>query len=279
MGNTFNSPQDFVKAFVDFIVLLINIITDIINIVNRYIAKILDINFKQNGIIRIVATFLKNYSTNLEFLIRQVNAMMNNIVAHLTNKAEIKEIGIYQGCENNLPSNEANEFCINLSDHNSGNTVVSLEGKFDTDIEYCMRVNYTVWDHTGVIYRNCSQLYKYNFFIKDPVTTPDNDCLIVVPELRDFEDMTCIEINGTAIPSPVRDMSLKLIYIFTKDSNIIEYDPSNVDSEIPSNATVTGIKMNVAGNIDKSDLYIESCFTDRVTVSGTLYKCKLSVPN
>ena len=282
MGNIFNSPQDFLKAVVDFIMLLIKLITDAINIVSNYIASILgDSNCNDNSLMNHISTFLKDFSKNLSFLIRQVKTMANNTVANLTNRTEIKEIGLYKGVKNNLPSNESNDFRVDLVDHLTKSKVVSLEGKFDTDIQYNMRVNYTIWDDCGNLYKNCSQIYKYNFFIRDPASTNDIDHLIVVPELRDFEDMTPVEVNGTAIQSPIRDMSLKLIYVFTSKTckTPIDYDPSDYDSVIPKSSTLTGIKMRIEGNIDKSDLCMGSSFTDRVTLSGTLNVCRIIVPN
>lgn len=261
MGQILSSPQNIIKAIVEGMIGFLETMT------NFMLSLIQKITKNQTNIPMLDSMFVY-INIHIKYImlhILQTKTAISNIINKITNYDQLFEYHSVVSVTTDLPADDAEETEINSILCNEANGVkhICVLPRYDCIYNVELIANYYSWlKENCSLNRKSTQVLSYKFSLPDQFSVDSLEDLVVIPQLLNFEDRTPPIINGTTVPSPLSEVSLHLIYVFTKPTSCsalteVIYDPE-VDITFPQGVTAL-----------KSIWFKSSLIFDRSVLSST----------
>lgn len=290
MNNIIESPQNLCGFVID---LLIKIFTLLIEYLSLSIISLMDV-IEKNTNNSTITKAVKKFMTNAILFTKSINIMSYNTINTAINVETLESYFYMDGDSGILEetNDSSRSFNILLEHAGVGFTNIPVDDGYEMDININLMVGYYLWvtdeDSNKTIKRQCIQILKYRFFFNDPKLIGSSDSTLVgtsllniVPELVDFEDHTPFDINGTKVPSPLQDITLKLKYVYedssSKVTKTIIYDPLDSSIQVPTTGKITQLQLSVTGKLDTIKLSGVSDISEKIKIRSKIHTKKTAV--
>lgn len=297
MNNIIESPQNIFGFIIDSLIKIFTLLIEYLslsinNLINTLEKSANNSTYKDT--ILNITTIIKKFMINIVLFTKSINTMSYNTINEAINVETIESRFYMDGDSGILETtnNPSRSFNILLKHTGVGFTNIPVENGYEMDININLLVGYYLWvtddDSNKTIKRQCVQILKYRFFFNDPQligsassTSVGTSLLNIVPELIDFEDHTPFDINGTKVPSPLQDITLKLKYVYEDSSSnvtkTIIYDPLDSSISVPSTGKITQLQLSVIGKLDTIKLSGVSNISEKIKIRSKVHSKKTSI--
>lgn len=285
MANIFDSPQNIIEFIINLLTTILTLFATYLKIGVDYLMDLLDSasqSASYYSYIKTVVTTVKNFMANFVILIRSIMTYILNLFGQINDTDSYTKIVSLTSDSGNLTRNDEDvrPFSLELEKKGLGGKDITLEPDYSVDGTLNFAIGYYLW--SGLtdkkLEKQSIQYLKYKFFLNAPKLLTEVPS--IVPELIDFDDYTQNDVNGTKIPSPLQDVTLKVKYVYTitSSSNVTSTTVVDSNESVPTNGKLTALRFIVTGNLTTINVSSED-LTEKIRINGRTELANSLVPS